>query len=261
MLEQVLVTGAGAGIGREFVRIALAEGHRVLAVSLLPAELAQLRVDFAASGDRLLTHAQDLSAPDAAEALANWCDEQGIVVDTLINNAGFALFGEAVEADLARMRTMVALNVATVTGLSVLFGAKMRARGRGNILNVGSTAGMVPAGRFAIYGASKAYVNLFTVALRQELAEAGVNVTLLTPGATGTHFASTAGIDTFAGQSNLKTLFSKGQAADPADVARAGYEGMRRGKAHVLAGKGARLAALAARLVPLALMPRLIGRL
>jgi short-subunit dehydrogenase len=84
---------------------------------------------------------------------------------------------------------------------------------------------------------------------------------LLTPGATATKFAQAAQIDTFGGKSMLKDLFAKGQASSPAEVARAGYEGMRKGKAQVLVGKGARLALLASRLVPLATMPRLSSNL
>jgi short-subunit dehydrogenase len=259
--EQALVTGAGSGIGREFVRLALEDGARVLAVSLIEAELEKLRSDFAQFGDRLTTRAQDLSKPDAAETLSAWCDGEGFQIDTLFNNAGFAVFGDVVDADLKRVENMIELSMLSLTKLSALFGARMKARGKGNILNVGSTAGMVAAQRFAIYGGSKAYVNFFTVTLRAELAPFGVNVTLLTPGATATKFAQAAQIDTFGGKSMLKDLFAKGQASSPAEVARAGYEGMRKGKAQVLVGKGARLALLASRLVPLATMPRLSSNL
>lgn len=256
-MELVLITGAGSGIGREFVRLALQDGARVVAVSLLQDELDRLHIDFASSGDRLVTHAQDLSTSDAAETLLQWCDETGLQVTTLINNAGFALFGNVVDADLSRAKTMIGLNVLTLTKLSALFGARMKARGQGNILNVGSTAGMVPAQRFAIYGGSKAYVNFFTVALRTELSGTGVNVTLLTPGATDTKFAQAAQIDTFGGTSTLKTLFATGGATSAAEVAGAGYRGMRKGKGHVLVGKGARLASLASHFLPLALAPSL----
>jgi uncharacterized protein len=259
--EHALITGAGSGLGREFVRLALQDGARVLAVSLLEEELDKLRADFSQFGDRLTTSAQDLATPDAAEGLVAWCDAEGFQIDTLFNNAGFAVFGDVVDADLERVESMIGLNILSLTKLSALVGARMKARGRGNILNVGSTAGMLAAQRFAIYGGSKAYVNMFTVALRAELAPSGVNVTLLTPGATATKFAHAAHIDTFGGKSMMKDLFAKGQASSAADVARAGYEGMRKGKAHVLVGKGAGFASLASRLVPLAAMPRLASNI
>ena len=102
---------------------------------------------------------------------------------------------------------MIALNVAAPTKLAMLFGAQMRARGRGRILNVGSTAGMAP------YCATKAYVNSFTLALAAELKPHGVAVACLAPGVTQTRFAEDGGILGFGGPSRLKALFAAGKAA------------------------------------------------
>jgi short-subunit dehydrogenase len=256
--EMVIVTGAGSGIGKSFTRLFLADGAHVLAVSLVPDELDRLREEMAGVGGTLVTHVQDLSVPGAAEALLAHCDAQGWQIDTLVNNAGFATFGDVVETDLSRIETMLRLNVMTVTALSSLFGARMRTRGRGNILNVGSTAGMVPAVRFAAYGATKAYVNAFTVALREEMRPHGVAVTCLAPGPVQTKFAEAAEIDRFDGTSMLKKWFASGRGSTAEDVARAGYDGMRDGKAMVLAGTGSGLAALARHLVPQSLLPRLM---
>ena len=145
----------------------------------------------------------------------------------------------------------------TVTQLSALFGARMKARGRGAVLNVGSTAGMVPSPRLAAYGASKAYVNAFTFAFRAELAPFGVKLTCLAPGTTDSKFAQAAKIDIFSGKSSLKKMYS-GKLTSAADVARAGYEGLRKGKSLVLVGKGARLASIVSRLVPASVLPTLI---
>ena len=257
-MEHVLVTGAGSGLGRAFVDLALADGARVIAVSLLEAELAQLRADHASVSEQLVTRAQDLSTSHAAVRLCDWCDGQGFQIDTLINNAGYAMYGEVVDQDLERAENMMLLNMVTVTKLASLFSVKMKERGAGNVLNVGSTAGMVPTSRFAIYCGTKSYVNTFTVTLRAELASHGVNVTLLTPGAVQTKFSDAAQIDTFEGKSRMKDLFLKGDGASPSDVAAAGYQGMRNGKAHVLAGKGASFAGLISRIFPLAMMPRLL---
>lgn len=256
--ENVIVTGAGSGIGKAFTRLFLADGAHVLAVSLLPEELDRLRDEMADVGGTLVTHVQDLSAPGAAEALLAHCDAQGWQVDTLVNNAGFATFGDVVDTDLMRIETMLRLNVITVTALSSLFGARMRERSSGTILNVGSTAGMVPAVRFAAYGGTKAYVNAFTVALREEMRPNGVNVTCLAPGPVQTKFAETAKIDSFDGTSMLKKWFASGRGSTAEDVARAGYDGMREGKAMVLAGTGSGLAALAQHLIPQSLLPRLM---
>jgi short-subunit dehydrogenase len=254
--EQVIVTGAGSGIGREFVKLFLADAASVLAVSLRADELDALRIDCNA-GDRLRTLVLDLSKHDAAEALVEHCATNDIIVDTLVNNAGFACFGDVVDSDALRLENMIMLNVVTLTKLSTLFGRQMKQRGRGNILNVGSTAGMMATVRFAAYGASKAFVNQFSYALRAELAPT-VNVTCLTPGAVSTKFAEAAGIDEFHRPSLLKHWFATGKASSPVDVARAGYRGLRAGEAQVLVGLGSTSAWLASRLLPPSLIPRLV---
>ncbi|WP_033922292.1 SDR family NAD(P)-dependent oxidoreductase [Sphingomonas sp. 37zxx] len=256
--EFAIVTGAGSGIGRELTRLFLQDGATVLAVSLVAEELTALEAEMAGTGGTLITRTQDLSELDAAETLLAHCDAQGWTVDTLVNNAGFATFGDVVDTDLARIQTMLQLNVLTVAKLSAVFGARMKARGAGNILNVGSTAGMVPSPRFAAYGASKAFVNAFSYAFREELRPHGVNVTCLTPGPVQTKFASTAEVDTFEGKSMIKQWFATGHVATAADVAREGYDGMRGGKAQVLAGTGSGLAALVMHLLPASLIPRLV---
>jgi uncharacterized protein len=255
--EAVLVTGGGSGIGRELVRLFLGDGARVLVASLVQQELDSLAKEFAEHGSRLVTLQSDLSRPGAAHDLLAWCDAHGWAIDTLVNNAGFATYAEVVDEDLARVETMIRLNVVALTELSSLFGARMKARGSGRILNVGSTAGLVASARFACYGATKAYVNQFTFALRAELKPFGVTVTLLTPGAVGTRFEEAARIDRFGGKSMMKDMFAAGKASSPAEIAVAAYRGLRRGQPQVLTGKGAAFAGLA-RHLPQWLPPSLI---
>lgn len=253
--EQVIVTGAGSGIGKEFTKLFLADGAKVLAVSLVPDELEQLKIELEPYGDNLVTRTQDLAEPDAAEDLVAYCHQEAWLIDTLVNNAGFACFGEVVELNLAKVERMIRLNVITMTKLSAMFGAKMKERRSGNILNVGSTAGMLPAPRFGTYSAAKAYVNTFTFSFRQEMKPYGVNVTCLTPGMVATNFARAAEIHTFAGKSLLKEMFTTGKISTPAEVAAAGYRGLRAGKAHVVAGKGAWMAAILSHLLPHSIIP------
>mgnify|MGYP001370491893 CR=1 FL=1 len=256
-MNRVIVTGAGSGIGREFTKLFLADGSAVLAVSLLDSELDALRSELSSYGSRLETLQMDLAEPSAAEKLLSWCREHDWIPDTLINNAGFACFGDAVELPLDRVTSMIELNVATLTKMSMLFGAVMKERRRGAILNVGSTAGMMPATRMAAYCATKSYVNTFTYALAEELRPYGVTVTCLTPGATQTNFAKAGGISTFEGRSMLRDIFAKNKAASPADVARAGYDALQRGKRQALVGTGARLATVGSRLLPQRRIPAL----
>ncbi|OBK87513.1 SDR family NAD(P)-dependent oxidoreductase [Mycolicibacter sinensis] len=257
-MKKVIVTGAGSGIGKEFTKLFLQDGSRVLAVSLVQSELDQLSEDFAFAADRLETLQMDLAKPDAAEALLRWCHENDWLPDTLINNAGFACFGDSVDLEPARVANMLELNVITLTMTSMLFGHEMKARRSGAILNVGSTAGMVPSVRMASYGGSKSYVNTFTYALAAELKPFGVTVTCLTPGATQTKFAQAGGIDTFNGKSLLHNMFEKNKAGSPAEVARSGYDALAKGKIQALVGKGSTLAAVMSRVVSQKHLPRLV---
>ena len=257
-MKKVLVTGAGSGIGKELTRLYLQDGSSVLAVSLLQNELDQLGEDFRFGAARLQTLQMDLAKPDAAAALLQWCQDNDWFPDILINNAGFACFGDAVDLSPERVANMLELNVITLTMTSMLFGGEMKARRHGAILNVGSTAGMIPSTRMASYCASKSYVNTFTYALAAELKPYGVTVTCLTPGATQTKFAQAGGIDAFAGKSLLHNMFEKNKAGSPAGVARAGYDALAGGKRQALHGKGATFAAVLSRVVSQKNLPRLI---
>ena len=258
MTKKVIVTGAGSGIGKEFTRLFLEDGSRVLAVSLVQDELDELMDDFEFGAARLETLQMDLAKPDAAAALLQWCRDNDWIPDTLINNAGFACFGDSVDLSPERVANMLELNVITLTMTSMLFGREMKERGSGAILNVGSTAGMVPSVRFASYGGSKAYVNAFTYALGAELKPHGVTVTCLTPGATATKFAQTGGIDSFKGKSLLHNMFEKDKAGSPAEVARAGYDALAARKTHALVGTGSKFAAIASRVVAQHRLPHLV---
>lgn len=248
--ELVLITGAGSGIGRELTRLFLQDGSHVFAVSLLQAELDALQQEMDPAGGRLTTLTMDLSQSGAAEKLFAHCEANQLDIDILVNNAGFACFGDVVDVDMRKQQAMIALNVATLTESCMLFGRKMKERRSGSILNVGSTAGILPSARMASYCGSKSYVNTFSYALRAELAPFNVNVTCLTPAAVATNFAKTAEIDTYKGASKLKDIFAAGKASLPADIASAAHRGLRAGKAQVLTGKSAWMVAVLFRLLP-----------
>tara|TARA_Y100000766_G_scaffold160557_1_gene137893 strand:- start:639 stop:1469 length:831 start_codon:yes stop_codon:yes gene_type:complete len=240
--EKVIVTGAGSGIGKELVKLFLQDGSSVLAVSLLEDELDSLRKDYNEYEGRLYTLKIDLSEDNACELLVNWCMENCWTVDTLVNNAGFAIYSDCVKYDRQRVRSMINLNVRLLTELCMVFGGSMVNNRGGNILNVGSTTGMFPTMRFASYGASKAYVNSFSASLRAELKPHNVNVTCLCPSATRTNFSAVSGIDDFDGKSLMKGYFQRGGGARAEKVAKIGYRGMRKRKGQVIYGPGSALA-------------------
>jgi short-subunit dehydrogenase len=258
MQKKVLITGAGSGIGKEFVKLFLTDGSHVLGVSLLDEELTQLVAELDPAGKSLQTLQLDVSLPEAAETMMKWCTENDWMPDVVINNAGFACFGDAVDLSPERVSSMLALNVVSLTSSSMIFGKMMKERRSGAILNVGSTAGMIPSVRMASYGGSKSYVNTFTYALAAELKPFGVSVTCLTPGATQTKFAEAGGIDTFTEKSLLHNMFEKKKAGSPATVAKAGYDAIARKRPQALVGKGSTFAAILSRAVSQKRLPNLI---
>ena len=110
-LEHVIVTGAGSGIGKEFVKLFLQDGANVLAVSLIEEELNTLKEEFSEYSGVLYTLKIDLSKENACELVENWCQENRWSVDTLVNNAGFAIYSECVEYDQVKVRSLSLIHI------------------------------------------------------------------------------------------------------------------------------------------------------
>ena len=250
-----LITGASAGLGEEFARLAGADGsHAILvarSVDKLNAIAAALERDY---GVRTTVLAEDLSDPDAPEVIAGALAGRGIAVDTLINNAGFGTFGPFASTSADEERRMIAVNVTALTLLTKRLAPGMIARGRGRILNVASTAAFQPGPLMAVYYASKAYVLSLSEALATELEGTGVTVTCLCPGPTRTGFQERAGME-------RSGLFKSLQVMDAAAVARAGYEGMKTGRTLVIPGLLNKITAHANRFAPRWLPPRIVRAL
>lgn len=237
-----VVTGASSGIGEAIAR-KLCERHiPTLLVARSADRLERLAASWRAGGGVVDVLPLDLSEPGAAEALHAKTEGAGRPVDLLVNSAGFGLNGSAVELPLERTLAMLRLNVVTVTELSVRFLRSMRARGRGRILNVASTAGFLPTPYFAAYGATKAFVLALTQALHVEARRYGVTVTCLCPGYTRTEFQRVAGMRGPGGTPFPEML--------PDAVAEAGLSALARGKAFHVTHPLDRLWIAALRLVP-----------
>jgi short-subunit dehydrogenase len=181
------------------------------------------------SGIRVDIVAMDLGVPEAGAKLFSQVKALGVSVKFLVNNAGFGSTGRFADLPLDKEIQMIDLNVRTLVELTRLFLPAMLAERSGRILNVGSTAGFQPGPYMSTYYASKAFVNSFSEGLHEELKGTGVSCTVLTPGATGTGFASASGNE------NTR-LFTQGRVANSATVARAGYRGMMAGRALVVPG-------------------------
>jgi hypothetical protein len=235
-----LITGASAGIGKELARL-LAADHDLVLAARRESELRALAAELAPATCHVIPI--DLADPAAPKALFDAVAAAGLVVDVLVNNAGFGDLGPFADADLAKMLRMIRVNVTALTELTGLFLPGMRARGRGRVLNLGSVAGFQPGPLMAVYYATKAYVNSFSEALSNELAGTGVTVTCLAPGPTQSEFAAVSGMQ---GTKH----FTVGSVADARSVAEAGVRAMRRGKRLVVPGFRNRLLLFLERFAP-----------
>jgi uncharacterized protein len=237
-----LVTGASAGIGAELARVFASKGHRLALVARRADRLAALAAEIAAAGGKsAIMIPCDLEQADAGDRIAAALVAEGVEVEYVVNNAGFGLFGPAVELDRVEQLGIIAVNIRAVTDLSLRF-AEHLIRHKGGILNVASIAGFLPGPGMAVYYASKAYVLSLTEALRAELGPRGVRVTALCPGPVPTEFQARAGFKPGFDSAVLDV--------SPAAVARAGYRGLMDNKRAVLPGFGIKVVPLMLRLFP-----------
>ena len=215
-----LITGASSGIGRELARIHCSRGGNAILVARRKEKLEELKDELETSHSiSAYVIEMDLAAENGAIDLFKQIKELGIEVDILINNAGFGGHGLFHERDLAWNLKMVDLNIKALVTLTHLFLQDRIERNKGGkILNVGSTAGMVPGPLQATYHATKAFVNSFSQAIANEVADKNITVTVLAPGAVATEFFETADMTEARGpQESMAT---------PQSVAKIGYDAM-----------------------------------
>lgn len=237
----VLVTGASSGIGRALAQVFAENGFDLL----ITAEdgLAEAVTELRTSGQaEVATVTANLLDIDGVELVWRALGDLGRLLDVLAANAGIGTGGAFAETSLAADLKTVGLNVVATTHLLKLAVEDMARRGEGRILITGSIAGLGPAPFQAVYGSSKAYLNQLGEAIREELRETGVSVTVLMPGLTDTEFFARAGMDTSA--------IPDGAMDDPLRVARAGFSALMAGRAKVVPGIANKLAAVAARVMP-----------
>ncbi|HLZ01457.1 MAG TPA: SDR family oxidoreductase [Bradyrhizobium sp.] len=243
MTERVtLITGASAGIGSELARVFAAKGHRVALTARRADRLQTLGTEITAAGGKApILIPCDLGAADCGDKIEAALQAAGVEVDYVVNNAGFGLFGHAVELDRATQLGIIDVNIRALSDLTLRFAPSV-IKYRGGILNVGSIAGFLPGPGMAMYYASKAFVLSFTEALRQELKPRGVRVTVLCPGPVPTEFQGRAGFRPGFDSAILNV--------SPADVARQAYRGLMANKRAVLPGFGIKAVPLLLRLFP-----------
>ncbi|XYD09054.1 SDR family NAD(P)-dependent oxidoreductase [Methylobacterium sp. NMS12] len=218
-----VVTGGSNGIGYELARQFAENGYDVLIVAQDTGHLTDAAGRLASHGAEITTHAADLSREDGVDSLVEAIRSARRPADVLCINAGVGLGGHFVETDLQRELSMIDLNVRGAVQLTKLVLRDMVARGSGKLLFTSSVEASTPDPFEAIYGSTKAFIRWFGEALRSELKDTGVSVTVLMPGVTETNFFNRAEmLDTKVG--------AMGNKDDPAMVAKAAFDALQAGR-------------------------------
>jgi short-subunit dehydrogenase len=219
-----IVTGASSGIGLELARQAAMRGYDLIIAADQPLQgVSQALQDL---GARVEIVEHDLATQEGVDALVKAM--QGRTADALLANAGHGLGKAFLDQDFKDVEHVIGTNVTGTIYLIQQVARTMRANGRGKILITGSIAGFMPGTFQAVYNGTKAFLDSFSYALRNELKDTGVTVTCLMPGATDTDFFERADM--------LDTKVGTDHKADPADVAKTGFDAMEKGEAAVVAG-------------------------
>jgi short-subunit dehydrogenase len=243
-----LVTGASSGIGEAFARALGARGLQLILTGRDEIRLRRIAEQIAAEHRvRVERVTIDLAQPDAPEQLKAAVDGFGLVPEVLVNNAGAGLIGTFAELPLDEQMATVRVNVEALVALTSLFLPAMLERGRGGIVNTSSAAGLQPLPHYAIYGATKAFVNSFSQALWAEVRGRGVRVIAVCPGPVAdTRFGERAGGSSL---NKIPGLAARRQLPRETVVAQA-LRGLERGDPLVVPGLTNRLMAVLAGCVP-----------
>lgn len=251
-MNTTLITGASSGIGEAFARKLAARGRNVLLVARTEDKLITLCNELGRLNSiRAQYYGLDLSLPESPKQLFAETQKRGLVIDMLVNNAGFGSFGDFTKLELGRELNMIDLNVKSLVELTYRFLLPMRQRRQGTIINVASTAGFQPVPYMATYAATKAFVLSFSEALWEENRSHGIHVMALCPGVTETNFFEAAHGDKPPAR----------VAQTPEDVVETALAGLRRRKGHIVSGWTNFMMTEAERFVPRSLVVRAAGKM
>jgi short-subunit dehydrogenase len=220
-----VVTGASTGIGLELARHCAAEGFDLLIAADEPA-IEQVAASLRRSGRQVDAVHADLATMEGVDRL--YAAMKGRPVDALLANAGRGLGHAFLDQDFGKVRAVIDTNITGTVYLIHKVGNDMRRRNSGRILITGSIAGFIPGSFQAVYNGTKAFLNSFSFALREELKDTKVTVACLMPGATDTKFFERADM--------MDTAVGTIEKDDAADVAKTGFDSMMRGDGDVVSG-------------------------
>ena len=228
--QTALITGATSGIGYELAKLFAKDKYNLVIVARSQDELRQTAAELEQQyGIQVTPIAKDLFEKEAPFEVYADVKAQGIQIDVLVNDAGQGQYGTFTTTDIDRELDIIQLNVGAYVTFTKLYLQEMVARKAGKILQVSSLGGEIPGPLQAVYHGTKAFITSFTEAIREETKESGVTITLLEPGVTDTDFFRKADME-------RAKLVAEGSKANPADVAKDGYDALLAGKDKVVSG-------------------------
>jgi uncharacterized protein len=234
-----IVTGASTGIGFELAHLAAKDGYDVLVVADEPL-INSAAEDFKQYGTQVTSIEADLATFEGNDQLL--AAANGRPIDVLVANAGRGLGRAFVDQDIADWRRVIDTNITGTTYLLQKVAQQMKARNAGKILITGSIAGLIPGSYQAVYNGTKAYLDSFSYALREELRDTDITVTVLMPGPTETEFFERADM--------MDTKVGTAKKEDPALTAKHGWDAMNAGAGHVVSGWKNKLQAVISHITP-----------
>lgn len=245
----VLITGASAGIGREFARQLAPVVSTMVLVARRNDRLEALELELKVVNPSLEVFLRQVDLREQAELeqFCDWIDESGLMIDLLVNNAGLGDQGKFASSDWDRIQSMLQVNIYALTYLTYRVLPTMLKSGCGAVLNVSSSACFLPVPNLAVYAATKAYVTSFSEALRAELRRTNISVTALCPGPVTTEFGSVAARESQYYDPPMSDFF----AVPVQEVVRKALQAVARDRAVVIPGTALNIAMTAVTFVPM----------
>jgi short-subunit dehydrogenase len=228
--KYALITGATSGIGYELTKLFAKDGYDLVIVARSEDDLNTTAEELIAQyGINVITISKDLFNVKNAFALYDEVVGRGIEINVLVNDAGQGLYGEFIDTSIDRELAIIELNICSLVVLTKLFLKDMASKGEGKILNLSSIAGKLPGPFQSVYHGTKAFVQSFTEAIRNEVRDTGVTITALLPGATDTDFFDKADM-------LQSKIVQEGSLSNAADVAKDGYKALMNNDDMVVSG-------------------------
>lgn len=229
--KTALITGASSGIGKAFAEELAQRNYNLVIVARTESALNELQNTLEIKHlIKVTVIVKDLISNGACEQIYQQLKQENIIVDLLINNAGFGDYGEFAKRPLPKLLDMIQLNISALVELTYLFLQDMTERGQGDIINVSSIAGFQPLPYLGVYAATKAFVLSFSEALWAENQDNDINILALCPGATESKFGEVAEF------TPMKTM-SSNDLATASEVVRRALEALQAKQANVVTGK------------------------